>query len=1212
MADLSGHGMTPTRMRLLGLLVILGVLQVTVSFHCPKVMNQALIADPKDCRKYYHCLTDGRFFVKSCPNGLVFEPKAKVCVWDSSRSCIPEIFDAEDDNVVAPMAKHDASTSRAAASNAQKSTTTDSQKTSKKTVQTNKSAETSTAKVEQTTSASKQTTTEAKTTVEAKAPKQTESVKDDNNVETSSAATTTVDFSTEKSNGNTTETTNTTDMRASENPTDGNSTESSDSETDETSTPLVVNETTESFKTVDKKEIETKPETQTPKHSVLKRSPFEDNRIDRDSGKVQCTSAFAYVTDPDNCHTFYHCNNWRPFQKKCPPGLFFDSQNLVCNWPHNVNCIQGYRAKTYFSFNNMRRRMHPQTLNSINNVNKVDEDSRDSKVNNINKAKTTESTTEKIPFLETIENDVRKVKYDEDVDSTTAHATEKIAMTVRSFDRYGHRLGSSAAPETSSVDDTTTTEKTTTTESTTQSTPSTSADSWVYETRASETRSTWKDWNFDLFYTSSDKQGSELDRLELFSNGKKAQAEKNLEALTSDGPSSSSTSSSSSATTGSPSSPSSKSIWDNMSEGSEDTTIKTDSSTESDPTTTSQAPSLESETSSLDTNATITTSNSTSLSNVTLDDINDISSASNDTNTLNAENSTTTLPKVTSRAPSFDFGSAEERERSHPRKIHQDAPPASNPFLASDRFAANQQSMYAKDYHSTDNVEDVEIEKFMMKMLNDAMQSKHMVARQASEEYPDNMVDATYDKMAKETEIGGSDVFDKWAIADKEGKKSKGTLVEETETEAEEIESSGEVEVSAYDTENTITNLIMKDEAKPAEPETTKKPENVVADVSQNETETEIVNEVADSNTTETKETNSTTTDIKSAAPSSTTTESTTTSTTTQANVNETTTVTEPEAVNTSESVDVVTKEEVTVKAVPLLKDVSDLCTEKNNCSATAENKTEEVTVTAEPVTTEKVEVTETEDENKDSETTTVLASNATESANVTEKAETESTTTTTTATTTTTTTTTTTPTLNVTETVTTTTAEPIAKDAAGKSAKDDAVPSDNAIFKDDKVEVDDKHRPLSVNATKEVVTIAVTVNLTEAEPVNTTEIEIATNTTESEIKADVTNTTTVTEIETSTSTSNDTESEQTTVADDTSEDVTESTSTSSESSKMTSTLTEVIDTSSTDGKLAIGGSKGTTKKSFISLSDLIKWYLRHWRHYSRWRDSKEVRPVSQ
>lgn len=949
--------------------------------------------------------------------------------------------------------------------------------------------------------------------------------------------------------------------------------------------------------------------------------------IDSDSGKVRCTSAFAYVTDPDNCHTFYHCNNWRPFQKRCPPGLFFDSQNLVCNWPHNVNCIQGYRAKTYFAFNNMRRRMHPQTLNSINKVNKVDEDSRDSKFNKINKVKTTESTTEKIPFLETIENDVRKVKYDEDVDSTTAHATEKIAVTVRSYDRYGHRFGSSSAPETSSVADTTTSEQTTTTESTTTefttpSTPPTSTDSWVYETRASETRSTWKDWNFDLFYTNSDRQGSELDRLELFSNGKKAQIEKKVDEVdTTDAPSTSypSSSSDSSSTSGAPTA-SARSIWDNMSEDSDDTTVKTDSSAESKATTTSQAPSSEPETSSilLDTNATITATNLTSSSNdsVTLDDIEKTNSTSNDTNTTEKDvNSTTTVPEDTSRASSFDFGSDAERERSHPRKIQQDAPPASDPFLASDRFAANQQSMYARDYHNTDNVEDVEIEKFMMKMLNDAMQSKHLVARQASEEYPDNLVDASYDKgkMTKDTEMGGSDVFDKWAIADKEGKKSKGTLIEETESETEEIESSGEVEVSAHDTENTITNLIMKDEAKPAEPEpeTTPKPENIteVTDVSKNDTEAEIVTETVDSNTTDTKDINATITDAKSAAPSSTTTASTTTTTTTQATVNETTTVTESEAANTSESAEVVTKEETaTVKAVPLLKDVSDLCTEKNNCSATAENKTEETTTTTESITTEKIEATKTEINNTENETITSQAPNVTESVNVTEKAETETTTTTTT---------TTTPALNVTEAVTTTTtAEPIAKDAAGNSAKDALVPSDNAISKDDKaVELDEKHLPLSENATKpEAVTAVTTVNVTQAETENATEIEIATNTTKSEIQVDASNTTTVTEIVKTTS--NDTEVEQTTSADDTSDDVTESTSstssTSSQSSKMTSTLTAVVDTSSTDGRLAIGGSKGTTKKSFISLSDLIKWYLRHWRHYSRWRDGKEVRPAPQ
>jgi hypothetical protein len=58
---------------------------------------------------------------------------------------------------------------------------------------------------------------------------------------------------------------------------------------------------------------------------------------------IRCPSGYAYVPDPSNCAVFYHCYNWQPMKKLCPPGLFFDHQTLVCNWPHNVNCIEGYR-----------------------------------------------------------------------------------------------------------------------------------------------------------------------------------------------------------------------------------------------------------------------------------------------------------------------------------------------------------------------------------------------------------------------------------------------------------------------------------------------------------------------------------------------------------------------------------------------------------------------------------------------------------------------------------------------------------------------------------------------------------------------------------------------------------------------------------------------------------------------------------------------------
>ncbi|KAK7487644.1 hypothetical protein BaRGS_00021063 [Batillaria attramentaria] len=61
------------------------------SFECPEQRTQALIPDPEDCRKYYHCLPGNRVFPMQCPNGLVFDARQKVCIWDSTaRSCAPD------------------------------------------------------------------------------------------------------------------------------------------------------------------------------------------------------------------------------------------------------------------------------------------------------------------------------------------------------------------------------------------------------------------------------------------------------------------------------------------------------------------------------------------------------------------------------------------------------------------------------------------------------------------------------------------------------------------------------------------------------------------------------------------------------------------------------------------------------------------------------------------------------------------------------------------------------------------------------------------------------------------------------------------------------------------------------------------------------------------------------------------------------------------
>lgn len=64
---------------------------MTSAFQCPALQTQAFIPDPNDCRIYYHCLPGGRVFTMHCPNGLVFDSRQKICVWDSTaRACAPD------------------------------------------------------------------------------------------------------------------------------------------------------------------------------------------------------------------------------------------------------------------------------------------------------------------------------------------------------------------------------------------------------------------------------------------------------------------------------------------------------------------------------------------------------------------------------------------------------------------------------------------------------------------------------------------------------------------------------------------------------------------------------------------------------------------------------------------------------------------------------------------------------------------------------------------------------------------------------------------------------------------------------------------------------------------------------------------------------------------------------------------------------------------
>ena len=41
------------------------------------------------------------------------------------------------------------------------------------------------------------------------------------------------------------------------------------------------------------------------------------------------------------------------------------------------------------------------------------------------------------------------------------------------------------------------------------------------------------------------------------------------------------------------------------------------------------------------------------------------------------------------------------------------------------------------------------------------------------------------------------------------------------------------------------------------------------------------------------------------------------------------------------------------------------------------------------------------------------------------------------------------------------------------------------------------------------------------------------------------------------------------------------------------------------------GSGTTSSKRSFVSLTDLITWYLKHWRNYSKWRQDQTTLPTT-
>lgn len=66
------------------------------------------------------------------------------------------------------------------------------------------------------------------------------------------------------------------------------------------------------------------------------------------AASVECppnNDEYVSLPNPDDCGSFYKCDDGVPFYYDCPAGLHFSPELQVCDWPESAKCTAGAEEK---------------------------------------------------------------------------------------------------------------------------------------------------------------------------------------------------------------------------------------------------------------------------------------------------------------------------------------------------------------------------------------------------------------------------------------------------------------------------------------------------------------------------------------------------------------------------------------------------------------------------------------------------------------------------------------------------------------------------------------------------------------------------------------------------------------------------------------------------------------------------------------------------